>query len=346
MEDDKISIETSGDAFGMRSTRSSMAETFSMEPDSVSMTSTQRPYPSVSDFYSAKAKLTLESDEPLDPEKPLNLISGLSNHSGVKLGDDRIHFGESVFSATYRMPVEHLMSIDSPSVRQTRHTRKREYEAALKKVGETELNRLERVRKDKLFQRSYATSSPFQVRKAFKFFDRETTLRTPIEGFTRALEFLGFQFSELQNLALFARYDPDAVGTIDYMTFISEAMFYPAVEPDFGQANFAPRKVEDKPKEYDGSVEEAERKTLLPQIKKMFDKVVSATKGAPGQLYADDLGLLMMSLGFHLTNTDLKACLNDMGIVDSFSFELFFEWWIDSVGMKAIRKTARTPKHK
>ena len=89
-----------------------------------------------------------------------------------------------------------------------------------------------------------------------------------------------------------------------------------------------------------------ERKTLLPQIKQMFDKVVSATKGKPGSLLVDDLDLLMMSLGFHLTEKDLKACLNDMGAIDSFSFELFFEWWTDSVGMKAIRKKARTPKHK
>jgi hypothetical protein len=95
--------------------------------------------------------------------------------------------------------------------------------------------------KDKLFQRSYATSSPFQVRKAFKFFDREQCLRIPIEGFTKALEFLGFQFSELQNLALFGRYDNDCSGEIDYMNFISTAMFYAAVEPDFGQHQRKPR---------------------------------------------------------------------------------------------------------
>lgn len=118
----------------------------------------------------------------------------------------------------------------------TTHSRKREYHNAVEKVGEAEINRLERVMKDKLFQRSYATSSPFQVRKAFKFFDRENRLVIPIEGFTKALEFLGFQFSELQNLALFARYDTSFTGEIDYMNFISTAMFYAAVEPDFGQS--------------------------------------------------------------------------------------------------------------
>lgn len=125
----------------------------------------------------------------------------------------------------------------------TVHSRKREYQNALEKVGEAEINRLERVMKDKLFQRSYATSSPFQVRKAFKFFDRELRLVIPIEGFTKALEFLGFQFSELQNLALFARYDTNFTGEIDYMNFINTAMFYAAVEPDFGQSPVTPATV-------------------------------------------------------------------------------------------------------
>jgi hypothetical protein len=80
--------------------------------------------------------------------------------------------------------------------------------------------------KDKLVQRSLKTSSAFQVNKAFKFFDREQCLRIPIEGFTRALEFLGFQFSEIQNLALFSRYDTECEGEIIYMDFISKAMFF------------------------------------------------------------------------------------------------------------------------
>ena len=77
---------------------------------------------------------------------------------------------------------------------------------------------------------------------------------------------------------------------------------------------------------------------MLPYIKQMFDKVVDATGGKPGILAIDDLDLLLMSLGFHLTEKDLKACANDMGIEDTFTFVLFFEWWTDSVGMKAFRK--------
>ncbi|KAJ1434664.1 hypothetical protein B484DRAFT_305895, partial [Ochromonadaceae sp. CCMP2298] len=174
-----------------------------------------RKYPSISDYY--KASTT-------DDERPIQLQHGLSNFSSLNLGDDRIAFNESILSATYRIPVEDKMAIESPSKNKSRALRIREYTDAAKKVGEFEINRLERVMKDKLFQRSYATSSPFQVRKAFKFFDREVSLRISIEGFTRALEFLGFQFSEMQNTALFARYDLGSEGTIEYMTFINTAM--------------------------------------------------------------------------------------------------------------------------
>lgn len=196
-----------------------------LEPD---VNNHMRKYPSIAEYYRANSK---------DSSRPIQLQQGLSNYSNLVLGDDRISFNESVLSASYRLPVEDKMLIDSPSKLRSHNYRQREYQDAIRKVGETEVNRLERVMKDKLFQRSYATSSPFQVRKAFKFFDREQSLRISIEGFTRALEFLGFQFSEQQNLALFARYDPDCTGGIDYMHFINTAMFYAAVEPDFGQHN-------------------------------------------------------------------------------------------------------------
>ena len=120
------------------------------------------------------------------------------------------------------------MMIESPSRAKSLHTRRREYQEASERVGPIEVDRLERVMKNKLVQRSLKTSSAFQVNKAFKFFDREQCLRIPIEGFTRALEFLGFQFTEIQNLALFARYDTEFEGEIIYMHFIAKAMFFRA----------------------------------------------------------------------------------------------------------------------
>jgi hypothetical protein len=182
-----------------------------------------RTYPSISDYYNASST---------NRNKPIQLQPGLSNYSSLVLGDDRITFSESIMSATYRVAVEDKMAIDSPSKSKTKHSRRRDYQEAHDKVGDLEIDRLERLMKDKLLQRSKMTSSPFQVRKAFKFFDREGVGKIHIEGFTRALEFLGFQFSEVQNMALFARYDTTFSGEIDYMSFIAKAMMYDPIGVD------------------------------------------------------------------------------------------------------------------
>lgn len=317
-------MSTTESEFGSVTTRS-LTINMEIEPD---VQNNIRKYPSVSDYYRASSR---------DNSRPIQLQQGLSNYSSLVLGDDRITFSESVLSASYRLPVEDKMAIESPSKNKSRQYRKREYQDATKKVGEAEINRLERVMKDKLFQRSYATSSPFQVRKAFKFFDREQSLRISIEGFTRALEFLGFQFSELQNLALFARYDPEYTGEIDYMHFITTAMFYAAVEPDFGQHAKTPK----------GSVADAldtpdidpvELKRLQEaELKSIWNKI---DRSRSGTVNRDEFELLLMAIGHRLTQRELDSCLQDMGVGsgDSITFELFLEWWTDSMGMEAIRK--------
>lgn len=177
-----------------------------------------RTYPSIKDYYNAN------STEP-EEKKPIQLQHGLSNYSGLVLGDDRITINESIMSAQMRITVEDKLCIPSPSKSKSLNLRRKEYNDAYERVGDVEINRLERLMKDKLVQRSAKTASMFQVQKAFKFFDRDQCNRIHIEGFTRALEFLGFQFSELQNTALFARYDTEYTGDIDYGTFIANAMF-------------------------------------------------------------------------------------------------------------------------
>ena len=93
----------------------------------------------------------------------------------------------------------------SPSRLQTQLSRRREYAIAKAIVTDEDVDHLERVMKNKLFQRSEHVSSPFQIRKALKFFDTEKSGSINLEDFTHALEFLGFQFTDVQNKALFAR---------------------------------------------------------------------------------------------------------------------------------------------
>jgi hypothetical protein len=52
-----------------------------------------------------------------------------------------------------------------------------------------------------------------------------------------------------------------------------------------------------------------------------------------------------MALGHHLTQKELDACMMDMGIdpeTGSIPFQLFFEWWTDSMGVDAIRKKSNS----
>ena len=55
----------------------------------------------------------------------------------------------------------------------------------------------------------------------------------------------------------------------------------------------------------------------------------------------DGFELLLMAMGHRLTQKEIDACLQDLGvnpISGTVTFPLFFEWWTDSVGMEAIRK--------
>jgi len=315
------------------SIREELAISMDIHPDA---TSQHRIYPSIRDYYEGKR---------VDKKRPMQLQKGLSNFSGLVLGDDRIAFSESILSATYRIPVEEKMAIESPSKNKTVHSRKRDYKDALDSVGEVELNRLERVMKDKLFQRSYATSSPFQVRKAFKFFDREKTLAISIEGFTSALEFLGFQFADLQNTALFGRYDKNFSGVIDYMDFINTAMFYSPFSSDAENAPPPkPKKNPPKPAPYEVNndlynvpdVDEADLLNMQKaELRRVFNKIDSAGKGS---MSIGQFEVLVMALGANLTLKEVHNCFTDMGIPDGdvLPFELFCDYWTSEVGAALV----------
>ena len=225
------------------------------------------------------------------------------------------------------------MGIPSPSKTKSVDYRRNAYREAIEKVGDAELNRLERVMKDKLFQRSYMTSSPFQVNKAFKFFDRDQKLVISIEGFTRALEFLGFQFGEMQNLALFARYDPEVRGEIDYMNFIATAMFYGSSDKDNLPVPKNDKEKSDKPKDLsnefyivpDFSAEDLES-LQRKELKRLFDKADSKKRG---KIAKAQLELLLLATGNKSTPRLIDQYFAEMGLRsgDEIPFDIFCGWW-------------------
>ncbi|ACI64610.1 predicted protein [Thalassiosira pseudonana CCMP1335] len=81
---------------------------------------------------------------------------------------------------------------------------------------------MEQMMRDKLQQRT--KTGPFQLRKTFKYFDRDGSGGIDFDEFQRAMELMGFQFTDIQQLALFARYDESCSGEVDYSEFVEKVM--------------------------------------------------------------------------------------------------------------------------
>ena len=78
------------------------------------------------------------------------------------------------------------------------------YQEALKRVPLVDLNQIEALIREKLNQRT--STGPFQLRKIFKYFDRDASGSIDFSEMRYAFKILGFTFSDWQVLALFARY--------------------------------------------------------------------------------------------------------------------------------------------
>lgn len=57
-----------------------------------------------------------------------------------------------------------------------------------------------------------------------RYFDRDGSGGIDLSEFSHALVLMGFQFTDIQTLALFARYDQDASGFVDYREFVNKVM--------------------------------------------------------------------------------------------------------------------------
>jgi hypothetical protein len=158
----------------------------------------KKDYPSINDYYRAASR----------GEKPIQYQHGLSNFSNVLLGDDRVSFKKSlsqdVFSLddiNHEVPkeVHENAQIHAKCYKQ----RQEDYAEANEVVGLNKINEMEEMMRDKLQQRT--KTGPFQLRKTFKYFDRDGSGGIDFSEFQSAMELMGFQFTEIQQLALFAR---------------------------------------------------------------------------------------------------------------------------------------------
>jgi len=151
-------------------------------------------------------------------DAPIQTQNGLQNFSSVKFGDERIWYEQSFSQDAYN-PEMKVQKVDlGLTEEQLLERRKKDYAYALKQVPLEEIEMMEKTMKKNLKQRT--STGQFQLRKTFKYFDRDGSGAIDYSELNYALQLMGFTFTENQVLALFAHYDADYSGEIGYNEFI------------------------------------------------------------------------------------------------------------------------------
>mmetsp|Transcript_107825 Transcript_107825/g.313830 ORF Transcript_107825/g.313830 Transcript_107825/m.313830 type:complete len:321 (+) Transcript_107825:222-1184(+) len=258
-----------------------------------------KPHPTINDYYQGCTK---------SKARPLSYQHGLSNFSSVRLGDERISYTKSLSQEVYKMQADaqHKIKVDSlqyKSREKTEKQRRLDYLEAQELVGDEKIEAMEVEMRDKLNQRT--STGPFQLRKTFKYFDRDGSGGIDLAEFTDSMELMGFQFTELQILALFARYDVSYTGEVDYHEFVDKLM-----EWDYGSGHmgahgnklnkmvsrvFGSGAKQSFDDEYDSDMDQEELEHFRNlEIKKIFDMI---DKDKSGFIDAGELEILMLALG-------------------------------------------------
>jgi Ca2+-binding protein (EF-Hand superfamily) len=297
-------------------------------------------YPSINDYYRAASRGDI----------PIQYQHGLSNYSNVQLGDERVSFKKSLSQDAFRLDIyenENLKSGEDDEQGMNASTmllkqRKENYAEANEVVGLNKIHEMEQMMRDKLQQRT--KTGPFQLRKTFKYFDRDGSGGIDFSEFQLAMELMGFQFTEMQQLALFARYDESCTGEVDYNNFVEKVMesdfkvvkktsnvkknLSNLVSSAFAQSNntnwATPVMEED---EDDSDLEEDEvEKIRRREVKKLFDIVDKDGSG-----YIDKLEMceLLKSLGkeFDRENVNEGFYAIDKDNSGLIEFSEFYEWF-------------------
>jgi len=215
------------------------------------------------------------------------------------------------------------------------------YKEATEIVGTEKISHMEQMMRDKLQQRT--KTGPFQLRKTFKYFDRDGSGGIDFDEFQRAMELMGFQFSEMQQLSLFARYDATCTGEVDYTEFVDKLMesdfkgvassahggrlhnmvrTFTASEDDLEGA-IVEAKEEDEDSDIDDDEREKFKRMEVYNVFQMLDKNNSNT------LDKAEISLLLRALGKMYTKAQLdegwrKVDVDESGGID---FEEFYQWY-------------------
>lgn len=291
----------------------------------------QKDHPTINDYYKALA----ESD------KPIQYQHGLGNYSNVQFGDDRVSFKKSMSQVMYQLPDEiaDKMTI-SDCPQKSKKQRMQDYQEANSVVGPKKIQEMEQMMRDKLQQRT--KTGPFQLRKTFKYFDRDGSGGIDFDEFQRAMEMMGFAFTDLQQLALFARYDESGSGEVDYGEFVEKVM-----ENDFQAVSSGSRKALSalvsstflqqqggealENENDDDSVDEEELETFRhAEVKNLFQQV---DRDGSNLIDKQEMSSLLSGLGADLPQSELDAGFAKIDTDSSgfICFDEFYAWYKETL---------------
>lgn len=158
----------------LESAKEGHAEGFLGSPE-MDVAKKKKDHPTISDYYKAQA----------NGDKPIQYQHGLGNYSNVQFGDDRVSFKKSMSQVMYQLPDEiaDKMTISECPQKKSKKQRRQDYEEANNVVGPQKLHEMEQMMRDKLQQRT--KTGPFQLRKTFKYFDRDGSGGIDFDEFQR-----------------------------------------------------------------------------------------------------------------------------------------------------------------
>ena len=292
----------------------------------------RKEHPSINDYYKSLAK----------SDKPIKYQHGLGNYSNVQFGDERVSFKKSMSQVIYQLPAEvaDKMKISDHPQKKSKKQRMQDYEEANSIVGPMKIQEMEQMMRDKLQQRT--KTGPFQLRKTFKYFDRDGSGGIDFSEFQRAMELMGFAFTDIQQLALFARYDESCSGEVDYSNFVQKVM-----ESDFKGVSSVSKKAlsalvssaflhqqagTSLEGDDDSDLDEEELDNFRrAEVQKLFGVV---DKDDSGLIDKEEMTYLLISLGKALPKEEIdlgfaKLDVDSSGHID---FDEFYTWYKDVAG--------------
>ena len=301
----------------------------------------KKDHPTINDYYKSLA----------NSNKPIQYQHGLGNFSNVQFGDDRVSFKKSMSQVMYQLPDEiaDTMEIHDCPQKKSKKQRMQDYEEANSVVGPGKIREMEQMMRDKLQQRT--KTGPFQLRKTFKYFDRDGSGGIDFSEFQRAMELMGFAFTDLQQLALFARYDESCSGEVDYSEFVEKVMesdfkgvssggkkaLSTLVSSAFGSPSRGNQALEG---DDDSDIEEEELETFRQaEVHKLFNIV---DEDNSGYIDRQEMASLLNSLGKTLPQDEIdegfaKLDKDSSGSID---FDEFYSWY-NEVALEARQKSTK-----